>query len=104
MTALTLKDRSGAPVAGDLIDAFSGLLAGKAIRPDAPDYAPARRIWNASIDKRLGLIVRCAGTADVAGRQVRPRQRPACRRPRRRSQCRRLGRCATTAWSSTCRR
>ena len=34
-------------------------------RPDAPDYEGDRGIWNASVQKHPGLIVRCAGTADV---------------------------------------
>src|SRR5260221_9260574 len=65
MAAPSLKNRSGAPVAGGIVDAFAGLLAGKALGPSAPDYESARRIWNAGIVRHPGLIVRCAGTADV---------------------------------------
>ena len=65
MTGPLLKDRSGASIAGDIVDAFAVSVAGKTIRPDAPDYEGARRIWNASVQKHPGLIVRCAGTADV---------------------------------------
>jgi len=35
------------------------------IRPADGEYDAARRIWNASIDRRPGLIVRCTGLADV---------------------------------------
>jgi hypothetical protein len=35
------------------------------ICPGEPHYDAVRRIWNASIDKHPGLIVRCLGTADV---------------------------------------
>ena len=38
---------------------------GRLIKPSDADYDAARRIWNASIDKRPGLIARCAGVADV---------------------------------------
>ena len=34
-------------------------------RPADAEYDIARRIWNASIDKRPGLIARCCGLADV---------------------------------------
>ena len=65
MATLGLKNRSGTPVSDEIIDAFSGAVAGKVIRPADPEYDSARRIWNASIDKHPGLIVRCAGAADV---------------------------------------
>ncbi|HYZ82848.1 MAG TPA: FAD-binding oxidoreductase [Bryobacteraceae bacterium] len=38
---------------------------GELIQPSDPGYEDARRIWNASINKRPALIARCAGTADV---------------------------------------
>src|SRR5215467_1771552 len=60
-----LKSRSGTPVSDEIIDAISGGVAGQVIRPADPEYDVARRIWNASIDKHPGLIVRCAGAADV---------------------------------------
>ncbi len=40
-------------------------LHGALIRPSDPGYESARRIWNARFDRRPGLIVRCADTADV---------------------------------------
>jgi FAD/FMN-containing dehydrogenase len=40
-------------------------FAGDIIEPDHPDYARARLVWNAMIDKRPGLILRCANTDDV---------------------------------------
>ena len=65
MTTPTLKDRKGLPIAKEAIDGFASTLAGKAIRPGDADYEQARRIWNAHVQKHPGLIVRCAGTADV---------------------------------------
>jgi FAD/FMN-containing dehydrogenase len=40
-------------------------LRGALITPAVAGYDDARRIWNAMIDKRPALIVRCAGAADV---------------------------------------
>ncbi len=40
-------------------------LRGPAITPDDPGYDAARQVWNAMVDRRPGLIVRCAGVADV---------------------------------------
>ncbi len=40
-------------------------LRGQLIRPGDDAYDQARSVWNAMIDKRPRLIVRCAGVADV---------------------------------------
>ena len=47
------------------IDGVSRLVRGKVIGPLDADYASARRVYNAMIDRRPGLIVRCADVADV---------------------------------------
>jgi hypothetical protein len=49
----------------EVVDAFKATLRGPVLQPGDPGYDDARAIWNAMIDKRPGLIVRCAGTADV---------------------------------------
>src|SRR5262249_15446864 len=61
-----LRRRDGAPVDVAAIEAFRQGFAGRAILPQDEGYETARQIWNANIDKRPGLIARCAGTADVA--------------------------------------
>src|SRR5262249_29018821 len=40
-------------------------LTGELILPPDPGYDDARAIWNAMIDRRPAMIVRCATTADV---------------------------------------
>lgn len=65
MAVSRLKARDGTPVDGRVIEAFAESIAGTAILPNDPSYETARRIWNASIQKHPGMIVRCAGTADV---------------------------------------
>jgi len=46
---------------GELSASFMGEL----VRPDDPTYDEQRRVWNGSIDRRPGIIARCAGVADV---------------------------------------
>ncbi len=40
-------------------------LRGELLTSDSPGYDKVRAIWNAMIDKRPAIIVRCAGAADV---------------------------------------
>ena len=47
------------------IAGFKGNVKGKVIVPDDDSYDSARQVWNAMIDKRPALIVRCATTSDV---------------------------------------
>ena len=44
---------------------LQGELAGKVVLPGDGDYDAARTIWNATVDRRPGAIVRCANAADV---------------------------------------
>lgn len=47
------------------VEAFKASLRGKLLTPDCAGYDEARAIWNAMIDRRPALIVRCVGTVDV---------------------------------------
>jgi len=47
------------------IDGFKAAIRGEIVLPADAGYDGARSIWNAMIDRRPAVIVRCAGTADV---------------------------------------
>jgi FAD/FMN-containing dehydrogenase len=63
-----LNDRAEAFVtdlASTAIEGLKSATRGQVLQPHDPGYDEARRIWNAMIDRRPALIVRCAGVADV---------------------------------------
>jgi FAD/FMN-containing dehydrogenase len=47
------------------VNEFLKSIEGAAIRPHDAEYETARRVYNADIDRRPALIVRCAGTGDI---------------------------------------
>jgi FAD/FMN-containing dehydrogenase len=47
------------------LEEWAASLRGTALAPGDPGYEEARIVQNAMIDRRPGLVVRCAGTADV---------------------------------------
>jgi FAD binding domain/Berberine and berberine like len=49
----------------NIIDSFRTRLRGPLLLPGEPSYDEGRAIWNAMIDRRPALIVRCLGVADV---------------------------------------
>ena len=49
----------------NIIDSFKTRLRGPLLLPGEPGYDEGRAIWNAMIDRRPALIVRCLGVADV---------------------------------------
>lgn len=55
----------GAVIEGDAVDELRSSFRGDLIRPDDARYDEHRQVWNGSIDRRPGLIARCAGVADV---------------------------------------
>ena len=52
-------------VSTDVVEGLRGDLRGSILTSGDGGYDEARTVWNAMIDKRPGLIVRCAGAADV---------------------------------------
>ncbi len=67
MNDLTVATTNGGSttIASDAIDLLATGLRGELLTPDSIGYDDARSIWNAMIDKRPGMIVECAGPADV---------------------------------------
>jgi FAD/FMN-containing dehydrogenase len=67
MGDLTLATMSGGntKIGQEAIDALASSLRGDLLTAESAGYDDARSIWNAMIDKRPGLIVQCAGPADV---------------------------------------
>ncbi|HTJ92646.1 MAG TPA: FAD-binding oxidoreductase [Pararobbsia sp.] len=49
----------------EVVDKLKAQLRGTLIQPGDAGYDAARQIWNATIDRRPAVIVRCAGVADV---------------------------------------
>ncbi len=62
---ITTRDGGRTELAGETLDALAGALRGDLVPPEHEDYDEARTVWNAMVDKRPALIVRCAGPADV---------------------------------------
>ena len=62
---LTTLDGGLATVSAPVLDAFAASLRGQLLNAGDAGYDEARTVWNAMIDRRPGLIVRCAGAADV---------------------------------------
>jgi FAD/FMN-containing dehydrogenase len=54
------------PAATTPAAALAEHVTGEVITPEHPEYEPARRVWNAMIDKRPAVIARCASAEDVA--------------------------------------
>jgi hypothetical protein len=60
-----LKQRDGAFVGNAAIETFKQKFRGHVVLPGDSDYDSARKIWNASIDKRPGMIAQCSDVEDV---------------------------------------
>ncbi len=49
----------------EALEALRAQLRGPLLAPGAPGYDEARAVWNGMYDRRPGLVIRCAGAADV---------------------------------------
>jgi FAD/FMN-containing dehydrogenase len=65
MTILTTTGGADTALDDTTIAGFRSALRGELISPDHAGYENARHVWNGNIDRRPGLIARCAGVADV---------------------------------------
>jgi len=63
---LTTCDGSAAVLPPDAIDQLSSRLPGRLHPPGSPEFAEACTIWNAMIERRPGLVIRCSSAADVS--------------------------------------
>lgn len=63
----TVKTLTGSETTIDeaKVEALSNSLQGDLVTPTSQNYDEVREIWNAMIDRRPGLIVRCADADDV---------------------------------------
>ena len=58
-------DEGKRAISPEAIQAFRAAFRGPILRTGDAGYEETRQIWNAMIDRRPALIVRCTGTADV---------------------------------------
>ena len=67
MAGLEIKSLSGAisTLDGQSLQSLKAGLRGQVLLPSDDRYNEVRQIWNAMIDRRPAMIVRCAGAADV---------------------------------------
>jgi FAD/FMN-containing dehydrogenase len=67
MTDLTIRtlDGSTKKIAQEIVSALRAKVRGTVALPGEDGYDAARTIWNAMIDRRPGLVVRCLRAADV---------------------------------------
>jgi FAD/FMN-containing dehydrogenase len=66
--SLTTSDASPAldePLRLRIAEELAGHFKGDIIGPDHADYEDKRQVWNAMVDRRPGLILRCTSTEDV---------------------------------------
>jgi len=64
MQARTLDGRM-IELAQDQLDGLKARLKGPVLLPGDAGYEESRTVWNAMIDRRPAMVVRCLGTADV---------------------------------------
>ena len=69
-----LTTRVGTSVEGSVIEEFAVTIRGEVIRPGDDAYDEARKVFNAMIDKRPGIIVQCAGVAARSSQEPRSLQ------------------------------
>ncbi len=52
-------------IPADALQSFKAAFKGQLVTPDDAGFEESRKVWNAMIDRRPGVIARCTGTADV---------------------------------------
>src|SRR6266511_4780428 len=59
------QDEPASSVSASALASFRASFRGELVLPSDEEYEAARRVWNASIDRRPALIARCSGVVDV---------------------------------------
>ena len=62
---LTRMDGGTVDLSPEALQSFKAGFKGQVLTVDDPHYEETRKIWNAMIDRRPGLVARCTGTVDV---------------------------------------
>lgn len=67
MTKLSAHTLNGGSrtIEAEAFDAFRASVGGQIALPGETEYDEARTVWNATVDKRPALVVRCIGPSDV---------------------------------------
>ena len=67
MTKLSAHTLNGGSrtIEAETFDAFRATVGGQIALPGDTEYDEARTVWNATVDKRPDLVVRCSGPSDV---------------------------------------
>jgi len=65
MATLAVSSTGSGHLSEEAVQAFKAGLRGTLLRPDDDGFDDARKVYNAMIDKRPAIVVRCAGVADV---------------------------------------
>ena len=66
MPNFTTPDGGSVSVSEDAVAALGDALVGDLLTPESAEYAEARSLWNAMIDRRPDLIVVCRAEGDVS--------------------------------------
>jgi FAD/FMN-containing dehydrogenase len=61
----TPGEKSGKAISKETTETLRRKVKGQIVLPSDPSYDEVREIWNAMIDRRPALIVRCAEASDV---------------------------------------
>ena len=63
--SLITHDGNASSISDEALEALAGSLRGSVCVPGDAGYEEARTLWNAMIDRRPGLVIRCLGASDV---------------------------------------
>lgn len=59
------KNNTMVPVSATALESLRSSLRGSMLFPGDDGYEKSRTVWNAMIDRRPALVIRCAGVADI---------------------------------------